>query len=909
MMTMVQRRSKYFLFLLPLVLLIQAAVAVPSKLIRVGIYHNPPLSFWDEDSVSQGFVVDILREAAKEENWNLEFVFCEWKDCLLALEAGDIDLLGPIAYSEERVKRFDFSEETLITNWGQVYVQSGETDVSILDLDKKILAVVEDDIHTKKLRGQLLSFDFTVDFIFVDDYDAVMLAIENGKAFGGIVNHLYALQHAADYDVVQSAIIYNPIEVRFAATKGKHIDLLSDLDTQVAIMKRDNSSIYYQRLNIWFDNSPKYGMPLWAKWAVGFLFISIITLILRSKFLRSTVIKRTEALEETEIKYQELVNNSLVGICILQDQTIQFCNQGLATLYGYDTPEEMIGISVENLATSESLPKVKREIALRETGQKKTSHYRAKGIQRDGVFFDIEIVGVGIQYKGKPAVQEVLLDITDRVRAEERFKGLSEASFEAIFISEKGICVEVNLAAESLFGYSLEEFIGMSGSDIFILEDRNKVIANLLAGYKEPYHATALRKDGTIFPAEMRGRTMHYRGRAVRVSSIRDISEQVKAEKALQESEEKYRVFFKNNDAIILFVNPKNGKIIFANDAASQFYGYAEEDLLEMSVMDFNVLSPKEIKEKMKEAVKKNQNHFLFTHILANGELRDVEVYQTKLFLNDQVIFSIIVHDITERIRAEQALLESKKRFKKLSNLTFEGILLHNKGIVLDMNESLTRMFGFSREEIIGKNIIEVLVPQEYHAMIQEKMAQNYTLPYEFMAKRKDETLIPVEVESMDVESESGNYRVTAIRDITERVKSEKKIRESESQLNKAQSIAHFGSWELDLKDNTLSWSDEVYRIFGLGVQEFEATYEAFLGSIHPDDREFVNNAYTKSVEDKEPYNTTHRLSLDDGTIKFVRERCETFYDGDNAIRSIGTIQDITEQVMAEEFLKKIETV
>jgi two-component system sensor histidine kinase/response regulator len=110
----------------------------------------------------------------------------------------------------------------------------------------------------------------------------------------------------------------------------------------------------------------------------------------------------------------------------------------------------------------------------------------------------------------------------------------------------------------------------------------------------------------------------------------------------------------------------------------------------------------------------------------------------------------------------------------------------------------------------------------------------------------------------------------------------------------------------LDLVTDELIWSDEVYRIFGLKPQQFGATYEAFLENIHPDDREMVNRAYTDSVKNKTPYDIVHRLLLKDGTVKYVNEKCETFYDGEGKpLRSLGTVQDVTELRRAEEKLKQ----
>lgn len=131
-------------------------------------------------------------------------------------------------------------------------------------------------------------------------------------------------------------------------------------------------------------------------------------------------------------------------------------------------------------------------------------------------------------------------------------------------------------------------------------------------------------------------------------------------------------------------------------------------------------------------------------------------------------------------------------------------------------------------------------------------------------------------------------------------------MRESERKLIEAQRLAHTGSWELDLIDNVLTWSDEIYRIFEIDKTQFGASYEAFLDAIHPEDREMVNKAYTDSLTSRQPYNIIHRLLMKDGRIKYVNERCETFYDAvGKPLRSVGTVQDITEQKRREAELSR----
>ena len=125
---------------------------------------------------------------------------------------------------------------------------------------------------------------------------------------------------------------------------------------------------------------------------------------------------------------------------------------------------------------------------------------------------------------------------------------------------------------------------------------------------------------------------------------------------------------------------------------------------------------------------------------------------------------------------------------------------------------------------------------------------------------------------------------------------------QSREQLNQAQRIARVGSWSLDLHDNHLHWSDEIFNLFEIDKEQFAASYEAFLEAIHPGDRERVNQAYSESLETRQPYEITHRLQFADGRIKYVHEACETLFDEQGKpLLSRGTVQDVSERQQAEE--------
>lgn len=250
------------------------------------------------------------------------------------------------------------------------------------------------------------------------------------------------------------------------------------------------------------------------------------------------------------------------------------------------------------------------------------------------------------------------------------------------------------------------------------------------------------------------------------------------------------------------------------------------------------------------------------------------------------------------------------KHFEYLTKYANDIIMLADEsGRIVEANERAQQAYGYTRQELLQMRIPDLRDPGEDPAVLQRQLARLREfgeLRFETVNVRKDGTRFPIESSARIIEVEGTRYLQGIIRDISERKQAEDSLRRSETLLKKSQQMAHIGSWELDLKNNLLYWSDENHRIFELNHDRFGVSYEAFLGIVHPDDREWVNRTYIDSVHSRQPYSIIHRLLFPDGRIKFVQEWCETSYDEEGQpLRSIGTTQDVTEQQLVQNALRK----
>lgn len=265
--------------------------------------------------------------------------------------------------------------------------------------------------------------------------------------------------------------------------------------------------------------------------------------------------------------------------------------------------------------------------------------------------------------------------------------------------------------------------------------------------------------------------------------------------------------------------------------------------------------------------------------------------------------------DITEQKRVEQVLRKSEKDLKDAQRVAHTGSWDWDaRTDSITWSEEYYRIYGFDPAQPAPgyEQHLKAYTPESavrLDAAVKRNMetGEPYQIDLELVRPEGEVRWITARSETRrDALGQVIGLRGTA-QDITERMQAEEQLRRSEHRLAEAQRMAHLGNWELDLRSNVLNWSDEIYRIFEIEPEKFGAFYEAFLSAIHPDDRDLVNQVYTDSVNDKKPYDIVHRLLMEDGRVKYVNEKCETYYGEDGKpLRSVGTAHDITAQKVAD---------
>ncbi|PKN30373.1 MAG: PAS domain-containing sensor histidine kinase [Deltaproteobacteria bacterium HGW-Deltaproteobacteria-21] len=383
-------------------------------------------------------------------------------------------------------------------------------------------------------------------------------------------------------------------------------------------------------------------------------------------------------------------------------------------------------------------------------------------------------------------------------------------------------------------------------------------------------------------------------------------------------SEEKYRQLFELESDAVWLVDNETERIVEANAAAAALYGYTREELLTIKATDLSA-EPEKSRQAMND---KCGRISVRKHRKKDGTVFPVEISASYFERQGRSVHIAAIRDVTLRTRAEEAMRESERRMAQIIEFLPDAtFVIDTQGKVTAWNRAMESLTGVSAQDMLGRSRYAYALPfygRERPVLIDcalkrdEEIARTYSSFYDEGTRLVSETYLSdfkgagpawlwnTATPLYDPEGKVIGA-IESIRDITAHKNAEEELRE-------AQRIARMGRWELNLSNNRLHWSETIFELFEIDPSEFVPSYEAFLETVHPDDRQALHRAYTESIHNRTPYQLSHRLLMKDGRIKWVNEICRTDYDRQGQpLRSVGTVQDITEIKHAAEERERLQ--
>jgi PAS domain S-box-containing protein len=573
--------------------------ALAIEKLRVGVYNYSPLVFVDEQKQAKGLFVDVLDFIARQENWTLEYLPGTWPENLARLENGEIDLLVNIAYTEERARKFDFTQQHLFLDWGMVYRRKGSRIDTIFDLQNKRVAVLKGSFYAGELKKLLDQFVINVELVEKSEFSAVFKAIEAGEVDAGANASLAGLKLSEPSPIESTAIVYAPTKLQFAVRKDSNKALLAKLDQHVSALHADKNSVYHESRQKWFGQIHQTtAIPAWVWWMIGSLMIGLSLLIGLSMFLDRLVRKKTSDLRASE-------ENLAITLHSIGDAVIATDAAGRVTRMNA-TAERLCGWTLAE-AAGRPMVEVFRIVNAdtREAVADPVQLVMARGevvglanhtvlLAKDGKEYQIADSAAPIRNADGTIVGVVLVfsDVTEQYQAERTLqltRFTVEAASDAIFwITPEARIVDANAAACRALGYTREELLQLSVPDVdahYNAELWPQHFAELRQRGSMTFESEQRTNDGRLFPVEVVANYVKYGNEERNCAFVRDITERKRAENALRQSEMRFRSYF-NLPLIGIAITSLEKGWIEVNPRICEMLGYTKKELYSLTWAD-----------------------------------------------------------------------------------------------------------------------------------------------------------------------------------------------------------------------------------------------------------------------------------------------------------------------------------
>ncbi|MFH1134636.1 MAG: PAS domain S-box protein [Pseudomonadota bacterium] len=414
---------------------------------------------------------------------------------------------------------------------------------------------------------------------------------------------------------------------------------------------------------------------------------------------------KEEELQKSEDRFKTIFDNSRDGIVVVAGPTRKylFANPAALEMLGYGI-EELRGLRVEQTHPREDAPQVLEAFQAMLEGREPIAR-DIPFLRRDGSVFFANVHGGRAIFDEKECNLAFIRDAGERRAAElalreseEKFRFFTDqVSFDGLVIHDDGRYLEVSQPFAEMHGYSPEEMISLPAWSTLPPGEADRIKQVAREKKEDLYEASALKKDGTIFPVEIRARNLLYQGRMVRAAAVRDITIRKSAEKTLREAEERYRSLFERAGDAIFILEAEGehaGRIVDANLAAAAMHGYTREEVLRMHITDLDDpetarKAPGRIREMLAGKWLKVEGR----HVKKDGTVFPIEISAGLIEFGGGKFILAYDRDISERVRAEEERQALEKQLLHSQKLEAVGTL--SGGLAHDFNNILQAIGGY----------------------------------------------------------------------------------------------------------------------------------------------------------------------------------------------------------------------
>ncbi len=527
-------------FLLALLLAFDAGAA--ARVVRVGLYSNPPKLFVDQAGKPAGILVDLLQAVAVREDWQLEFVRCQWQACLRALEEGRIDLLPDVALTEDRQRRFAFHSIPVLHTWSQIYRRSDVRIESVLDLRDKRVAVLEGSIQSEFLPVLLRNFGLNTKLVRTSTIAEASRLLDAGKVDAIAINQTFGDMQVARDRMAPTPILFQPARLYYAAAPAS-AGLLPAIDSHLAVWKANPDSLYYEVLERWRYAPDEDELPPLVEWALALALVLLAGALLAATWLRRQVRARTAELRDSEQRLHDILD-SVESLIYIKDTQYRYryVNGAISRHLG-KPPTEILNKTDFDLfdhANASSMHEADRRVI--ERGERIETEDHIPGYGNDEALYLSTKLPLRRADGGAYGLCGISTDITERKKADESLRVAATVfqSQEGMFVlSPERRVIDVNHAYTAMTGWTVEELAG-EVVPRFSLEpdgpDFSEAMWRIVAReHKWQGEVWTWRKDGSAYPARLsvtavrdaQGRTTNYVGTQSDISQSREAQDRI----------------------------------------------------------------------------------------------------------------------------------------------------------------------------------------------------------------------------------------------------------------------------------------------------------------------------------------------------------------------------------------------